>query len=126
MKLEALLDMDLPFHKIGLAHLACHLMDTQNYLATLQAIKQEDMDRLFAKAAKLGCGIELNADDFSFEEGTEIAEAVLRVFRAAKKAGCKFYCGSDAHSPRALNAARGKFERAIRSLNLTEKDQFKL
>ena len=126
MKFEALLDMDLPFHKIGLAHLTSILIDMQNHLAALQAIKQEDLDRLFAKAAKLGCGIELNADDFYFEEGTELAEAILRIFRTAKKAGCKFFCGSDAHDPQALNAARARFEKAVRCLNLTEKDQFKI
>ena len=58
------------------------------------------MHSLFKKAADLGVGIELNSFDMNFAE--EEAETVLRPYRIAKKCGCKFYLGSDAHSAAAL------------------------
>ena len=123
MKLEALLNMDLPFHKIGLAHLACHLIapTREEYLSTLDAIPQAELDRLFQKAADLGCGIELNQSDMNFAQ--EEADTVLRIFRTAKKAGCKFYCGSDAHHPAGLGSAPAVFARAVDLLDLTEEDK---
>lgn len=121
----ALLDMDLPFKKIGVAHLACRLIantSREDYLNVLEMLPGEAMDRLFAKAAGQGIGIELNAGDMGFED--DEADIVLRMFRIAKKQGCKFYCGSDAHHPAGLDAAKDKFERAIDWLGLTEDDKF--
>ena len=80
------------------------------------------MERVFAKAAKVGVGIELNAGDMSFKDGEE--DIVLRMFRIAKAMGCKFYCGSDAHTGAELQNVRPWFERAIDDLGLTEDDKF--
>ena len=80
------------------------------------------MKRLFEKAAGLGVGIELNSSDMDFTE--EEADVVLRPYRIAKKCGCKFYCGSDAHHPNTLDRAKALFERAIDLLELTEEDKF--
>lgn len=125
-RLDALLDKDLPFNKIGIAHLACRLIkgghDDSAYVKILDAIKSEDMERLFKKAAKLGCGIELNQSDMAMKEGEE--ESVLRMFRIAKACGCKFYCGSDAHNPGYFVKTKAVFERAIDLLELTEDDKF--
>lgn len=123
-RLDALLAMDLPFHKIGLAHPACTLIapSRETYLETLRLLPETEMERLFTKAAKLGCGIELNAEDFAFPE--EDTETVLRLFRIAKKCGCRFYCGSDAHAPEDLTHAVRRFERAVDLLDLTEEDKF--
>lgn len=121
-KLDALLAMDLPFHKIGIAHPVCPLIwkgDRAKYLATLDSIPEADMHRIFAKAAKLGVGIEIN---MSYPD--EERDTVLRPFRIAKEEGCKFYLGSDAHHPSGLDNARKKFERAIDDLGLTEEDKF--
>lgn len=122
--LDALLDMDMPFHKIGIAHLACGLIAPTRrvFLNTMKAIPEGDMRRLFTKAAKLGVGIELNSDDMSFKD--EEADIVLRPFRIAKECGCKFYLGSDAHHPDALEKAKDIFERAIDLLELEESDKF--
>ncbi len=120
-KLDALLSMDLPFHKIGIAHPVCPLIwkgDRAKYLATLDAISEADMHRIFAKAARLGVGIEIN---MSYPD--EERDTVLRPFRIAKEEGCKFYLGSDAHHPAGLESARKKFERAIDDLELTEEDK---
>ena len=119
--------MDLPFHKIGIAHLACHLMEKssrENFIKLLDTIKTEDMERLFKKAAELGCGIEIKKSDMSFSDSE--ADSVLRMFRIAKKCGCKFYFGSEAHHPKNLDNAKIILERAIDLLNLTEDDKFNL
>ncbi len=124
-RMEALLAQDLPFRKIGIAHLACcllHKTPREEYLRLLDLIPAEDMVRVFTKAASVGVGIELNSDDMSFTD--EEADTVLRMFRIAKQCGCKFYCGSDAHHPAQLDAAKAIFERAIDYLELTEEDKF--
>ncbi len=123
-RLEAVLQMNLPFKKIGLAHLTCSLIaPTRNeYLEVLNLLKTDKMQKLFKKAAKLGIGIELNASDMSFAE--KEADIILRPYKIAKEAGCKFYCGSDAHHPSTFNNCKKIFERAVDLLNLTEDDKF--
>lgn len=121
-RLDAILDMDLPFEKVGIAHLACPLINKSGYLPVLDLIPTEEMERVFTKAAERGCGIELNASDFGFSDAD--ADRVLRIFRTAKGCGCKFYLGSDAHHPKALDAAITRFDRAITLLDLTEAEKF--
>lgn len=123
-RLDALLNMDLPFCKIGIAHLACPLIDNrsrQMYLSVLEHIPEAEMKRLFTKAAKLGAGIELNQSDMRFSD--EEADIVLRPFRIAKKCGCKFYFGSDAHHPADLDTSKEIFDNAIDILGLEESDK---
>lgn len=123
-RLDAVLNMDLPFHKVGIAHLACKLIapTKEEYLEVLRLLPEDEMVRLFTRAAKLGVGIELNASDMNFAD--ENADIVLRMFRIAKSCGCKFYCGSDAHHPSSLDKAKAIFERAVDLLALTEEDKF--
>ncbi len=124
-RLDALLNKSLPFSKVGIAHLVCPLINNKSrkdYLETLNLIPDEDMQRLFAKAKTLGCGIELNLSDMSFDESE--ADTVLRPFYIAKNCGCKFYLGSDAHRPSDFANAKEIFERAVTLLGLTENDKF--
>ena len=123
-RLDAVLAMDLPFRKIGIAHPVCRLIapTREMYLEALRLLPEEEMERLFTKAARLGCGIELNAGDFGFPE--EEAATVLRPLFIAKRCGCQFYCGSDAHKPDGLARAMGRFARAVDLLGLTEDDKF--
>ena len=126
-KLDTLLSMDLPFKKIGIAHLCCDLIgacDEDLYQKTLSLISDEDLVRIFTKAAALGVGIELNQGDFTFEHGAEAD--ILRIFKAAKECGCKFYLGSDAHHPQGFKKAKENFERAVTLLDLKESDKFKI
>ena len=51
-------------------------------------------------------------------------DALDRIYKIAKQCGCKFYFGSDAHHPDALDRAKGIFERAVDLLGLTEDDRF--
>ena len=124
-RLEGFLNMDLPFGKMGLAHLACPLINKESreaYLSTLDLIPTVEMERLFAKAAEVGVGIELNSADMRFTDEEE--DRVLRMFRIAKYHGCKFYCGSDAHHPAGLVNSPAVFLRAIDRLGLQESDKF--
>lgn len=123
-RLEAVLNRELPFHKIGLAHLTCSLIapTREEYLETLRRIPADDMKRLFSKAAKAGVGIELNSADMSFAE--EEKDLVLAPYRVARDCGCRFYCGSDAHHPKTLETAGATFRRAIDLLELEEEDKF--
>lgn len=123
-RLEGVLNMDLPFHKVGIAHLACSLIapSREEYLDTLASIPEGEMRRLFTKAAELGVGIELNAADMSYDKSEE--SLILRPFRIAKECGCKFYLGSDSHHPDDFKRAIPAFKRAIKLLKLTEADKF--
>ena len=125
-RIEAVLDMDLPFHKVGIAHPACFLLANCNeslYVETLAAITDDELRRVFSRAAKLGVGIELNSDDFK-RDLIELPH-ILRIFQIAKACGCKFYLASDAHTPEQLNIATQRFNRAIDLLELTEEDKFR-
>ena len=123
-RLDRIFAMDLPFHKVGIAHLACKLIapDRALYLETLNSIPEPELCRVFTKAAELGVGIELNANDMSYAD--DEADTVLRPFRIAKKCGCKFYLGSDAHHPKALYDAMAKFRRGVDALELLDSDKF--
>ncbi len=124
-RLDALLNMPLPFHKIGIAHLTTRCIEHinhENLLKILNLIKDEDIERLMKKAAKLGCGIEINCSDMGFDMSE--ADTILRFYKIAKKCGCKFYCGSDAHGTYVFKKAKEIFERAIDLLGLTEDDKF--
>lgn len=125
-KFNAVLDMDLPFHKVGMAHLVCGLMDQsrENVLKIVGLLSDTDLQKVFKRAADKGVGIELNADDMKFKD--EEKSVILRPFEIAKKEGCKFYLGSDAHHPKNLNEAKVVFERAVNLLDLTEEDKFTL
>ena len=125
-RLEKLLAMDLPFRKIGIAHLACCLINNrsrEDLLNTLSLISDSDMERVFKKAAEVGVGIEINQYDMIFKTDADI-EIILRPFRIAKAAGCKFYLGCDAHHPKDLTESKARFDRAIDLLGLTEDDKF--
>jgi len=123
-RLDTVFGMDLPFYKVGIAHLACKLIaaERDEYLRVLELLPENELIRVFTKAAKLGVGIELNSGDMSYAESEE--STVLRPFKIAKKCGCKFYFGSDAHHPQNLNRAKSVFEKAVDALALTENDKF--
>lgn len=124
-RMDGLLAQPLPFHKIGIAHLTCPLLNRKSrgeYLELLDMIPSDEIERVFSKAAELGCGIELNGTDMKFADSE--ADTVLRIFRIAKGCGCKFYLGSDAHHPAKFDEVVATFERAVDLLDLQESDKF--
>ena len=124
-RFDALLNMDLPFHKVGLAHITCSLMGPtrEGYLEVLKLIPESEIRRLFTKAAEVGIGIEINSGALGFASEEE-AEIALKPYKIAKECGCKFYCASDAHHPDALDNAKEIIEKVIDALGLTEDDKF--
>ena len=122
-RLDAVLDMELPFYKVGIAHLACSGIGRgrDEYKEILSLIPEKEMKRLFRKASGVGVAIEINYDDMiiAMEEG----ELVLKMFRIAKECGCKFYLGSDAHHPVIFEKCIEVFQWAIDVLGLTEEDK---
>ncbi len=126
---QQVLDMDLPFHKVGLAHLTCSLMggmgpeNFHKHLQMLHSLSEEVLRHLFEQTADKGMGVELN---FAIERysGAE-REIVLRPYRLAKDCGCRFYFGSDAHHPAELDEARARFEAIVDALDLQETDKFR-
>ncbi len=125
-RLCAVLDMELPFRKIGIAHLACSLMAKERRPQdVLSQIPDGALIPLFERAAEKGVGIELNAADFCFPSfPEEQIRATLHLFDLAKRAGCKFYLGSDAHHPCDLDGAMPCFQQAIDALGLEEEHKF--
>lgn len=121
-RFDAVLDMDLPFEKIGIAHLDCSLIYKGHYVEVLDLIPDHEYHRLFARAAKCGVGIELNMPSLDFTPEEE--EPNYKMFRIAKEEGCKFYLGTDAHHPDTLETAKANFENIIDHLGLTEDDKF--
>ena len=124
-RLDALLSMDIPFKKIGIAHLTCGLILRESrpeFLRLVDMLPESELERLFDRAARLGVGIELNGSDMSFKDSE--ADTVLRPYRIAKAQGCKFYLGSDAHHPGGLDLSIPVFERAVTMLDLEESDKF--
>ena len=123
-RLDSVLSMDIPFHKIGIAHLTCGLIapERPQRLEVLKEISEKEMERLFKQAAKAGVGIELNAHDIMVEG--EDVEFALLPYRIAKACGCKFYCASDAHVERHFNNVKSTLEKTVDLLGLTEEDKF--
>ena len=120
------LSMDLPFEKIGFAHLSCELMATasrRDHIEVCNLIPDDDMRRCFSLAAERGAGIELNFETFFDYSGGELDE-LMRMYRIAKSEGAKFYFGSDAHHPADMVRSKEKFERVIDLLALEESDKF--
>ncbi|MBQ6848314.1 MAG: PHP domain-containing protein [Clostridia bacterium] len=129
-RLDALLDKNLPWHKIGIAHLTCHLIggprpDFPNHFKILEMISDETFERLFKKAASVGVGIELNTDNLKYTE-EQFKNYIIRPYIIAKNMGCKFYFGSDSHRLKEMvPSVERKFKPVVEMLNLTEDDKFR-
>jgi len=122
-RLENLLMLDLPFEKIGIAHLTCKVMYSEGCASDVGAVVDESrLLRIFEGYAKAGSGIELQA--YSFREWDTRREDNLRIYRIAKAAGCKFYLGSDAHHPDWMEAVPDRLPQVIDALGLTENDRY--
>ena len=126
-RVNAVLNMPLPFEKVGLAHLACPLIwrgDRERFLRVLSLLPNSELFDIFRTVSRLGIGVEINTRDFDYAPNEE--ETVLRMFRIARECGCKFYLASDAHSVSYFALAKESFARAISALDLKETDKFLL
>ncbi len=128
-RFETLLRADLPFERVGLAHMTCSLIAYKlDYRLALRSIPDADMMRLFRAAADRGMGIELNFT--AVRNGVKMTwendADELRPYQLARDCGCKFYIGSDAHRTPGLDAQKDNAEAIIDLLGLTEDDKFAL
>ena len=124
-RFERVLSSDLPFHKVGIAHLTTGLIARANHrdhLDVLGMIPDTVFVDLFKETAKRGMGVELNFNLMKYPE--EEREEVLRPYRIALDCGCRFYLGSDAHHPAELDAAPARFTAIVDALGLTEDVRF--
>lgn len=124
-RLENLLEQNLPLRKIGLAHLTIGLMFREGKIAdVMRAMNEARLLRILKGYAAAGTGIELNATAFS--EMTDRPDDILKIYRIAKEAGCRFYCSSDAHSVEAMDGVPKNLPAVIQALGLTEADAYRI
>ncbi|MBO5896872.1 MAG: PHP domain-containing protein [Clostridia bacterium] len=123
-KIRILLRMDLPFHKMGIAHLTCgHIMKGRSH-EVIRLLQDEDLYEIFQACSKKGVGIELNVKTLDMTD--EVRQVLMHPYHIAKDCGCKFYLGSDAHKGAALETVKAEFENVIDILDLQETDKFPL
>jgi len=119
-RMNRLLSMDIPFHKAGLAHPTCSLACTADPVRMFDLISDREYEDMWTKVRDKGMGIEINID--SCYTG-EALERIMRPYRIAKALGCKFYLGSDAHTPEGFRGAQRSFQKHIDCLDLQEEDK---
>jgi len=123
-RLEQLSDLDLPWKKVGIAHLNCGLTFKEGSNERVFSLVDEKRYRaVMKKFADLGAGIELNCSCF-YDGWREHEDAHLRLFRLAKEEGCKFYLASDAHTPEELASVHERGPLVCSLLGLEETDRF--
>ena len=126
-RLDAVLSMDIPFYKVGIAHMTCILLPSNtnaDEAKIIDMIPDSVFSELFECAAGLGVGIELNTD--AFTPSDEKMEHMLRPYRIAKDCHCRFYLGSDAHSRDEFCGDKRAFKRAVSLLGLTDADRYRI
>ncbi len=123
-KFENLLKKDLPWHKIGIAHLTSGHIMKGRLLEVLPLLTYETLRNVFSECARKGIGIELNIKTIGMSD--KESEILLRPYFVAKECGCKFYLGSDSHKASALTGTKENFNHVIETLNLHESDKFRL
>lgn len=138
-RLESLLAYDLPWERVGIAHLQWYEVEEQE-IPQMLALENR-YEAVFREYARRGAGIELNATAFVYTDPEQRAtyesfppekkkwqcasyDKMLWLFSLAKKAGCKFYIGSDAHTALRIDWPRRYLARICEDLGLTEADRF--
>ena len=126
-RFEQFLHLNVPYHKVGLAHITCPLIMPENdqYVKVLNCVTDATFAELFSGCAEKGCGVEINLPLRQLTDEA-IRESCLRPYRIAREQGCKFYVGSDSHHPNGFDGVCDKFRLAAEILGLTEDDQFVL
>ncbi|MBE6568843.1 MAG: hypothetical protein E7658_01325 [Ruminococcaceae bacterium] len=124
---KALLAADLPFHKMGIAHLdgICLNGFTDQgtiRLEILEGISDDVYKDLFSRTAKLGMGVELNVPVNCYTN--EQLDRALRIYRIAAECDCRFYCGTDAHHPKHLEPYYQDCCLVVDKLGLDEEQKF--
>ena len=126
-RLEDISMLDLPWHKVGIAHINAGLMFREgDFHRVLELADERRFRAVMRRYAKLGAGIELNMSCFGPGWYEEHGDAQLRLFRFAKEEGCKFYLATDAHHNKELDLIPERAAKVIEALGLTRDDLFTL
>jgi len=122
-RLRELLQLSLPWEKIGIAHLSADTMYDEGSIAdVLDAMDSKILIEIFSKLARLGAGVELNAG--AFKEWESRRESFVRVYDIAAKAGCRFYLASDAHFQENLGGIQKHLLDVVKTLGLSEDQKY--
>lgn len=122
VRIKELLKKDLPWHKIGIAHLTCSHIFGSRTPEVIKLLPDSDLQEIFTDCAKKGVGIELNMKTINMSQ--EEKSILLRPYYVAKDCGCKFYLGSDSHKQSAFVGIKENFENIITLLDLKQEDKF--
>lgn len=124
-RMDQILKADLPFEKCGLAHFTTCLVCPKEPIRVFELFSDGEYEEMFGRVAEKGMGVELNfREEWNIYQKKKEREEILRPFRIAKKMGCRFYLGSDSHSPEEFWGQRAFFEQVVDLLNLQEEDKF--
>ena len=125
-RFDAVNHSTLPGGKTGIAHLTCGLLgrEREDVLKIFPLISDAEMGRLFTAAKEKNYGIELNFVIEQFEGKDR--DIILRPYKIAKECGCKFYMGSDGHTPEELKNGEMRFPMYVEAFSLTEDDKYDL
>ncbi|NLF21620.1 MAG: PHP domain-containing protein [Lentisphaerae bacterium] len=124
-RLEELVRLDLPWNKVGIAHLTCNLLFKEGDVgAILRQLDEARLLRVFDRLARTGAGIELNASSLAGWQADP--DTWLRPYRLAKRAGCRFYSASDAHVLENLGQIAAVIPGVVAALALTERDRYRI
>ena len=123
-RLEQLAELDLPWRKVGIAHMTCPLTFREGCPAEVFRLVDERRYRRVARRfAELGAGIEINLACFG--PGWRSREDDhLRLYRLAGEEGCRFYLASDAHHPAELSLVPERAPEVVSLLGLEAADRF--
>jgi len=123
-RLEELASLDLPWSKVGIAHLnGCIFPSGERYERALALIPEVRLRSAFSRFARRGAGIELNASCFA-TGWMDNRDGGFRLLRTALEEGCRFYCASDAHTRDGLDSIARLMRAAADALGLTADDLF--
>ena len=126
-RLEEISLLDLPWHKIGIAHMNGFILPGGDTNLLLRSVDEKRFRNVMRKFADFGAGIEINLCSDCFPaDWQDHAEDVLRLHRMAKEEGCRFYLASDGHHPADFNDVAEKSPAVVRALGLTEQHLFRL
>ncbi len=123
-RLDRLFQMDLPFERCGLAHFTTSLTYSREPVRMLELFTDEEYRQIWRQVAERGMGVELNLWEEWLSYTALGKEQLLRPYRIAKSVGCRFYLGSDSHTPEEFTGKKAAFEEMIDILQLTEEDKF--
>ena len=122
-RINQILDKNLPFEKVGMAHFSTSLVCTKAPDEIFDAFSDDEYREIFSRIAKCGMGVELNLDERIWKADDAVFYHHMRPYRIAREEGCKFYLGGDSHTPDTFDSRVTMFRRAAESLDLTENDK---